>query len=269
VSSCSKHLRNSAKTTDLYGIVQYVYDQIIHLPTVAVRGTFGYTHVNGARIVWFEGGWAMAQTDAGTTTERAMRLNCFTGQTAPPLVLEGWRQLAAFPAASREPFWLLLAQVLMQPGSPTNPNLVAMLCKQFTIEPQAMLAAIGCCESLFKQAAALDLSEAQFRQDLEALGGAPYDLIQFIQARFPEAKQVLRRQILMDSLAAHGKVMTNLEWRLDQVMHSSKGNHLSTEIVLLTLHYQEGRNQGTVTLQLTREAAQMLRRFCERLPNET
>jgi hypothetical protein len=204
------------------------------------------------------------QERASSTTEPSIAFNCFGGQTAPSIVVEGWRRLAAFPAASREPFWLLLATVLLQPGSPTHQNLIAMLGKQYNIAPEAMLAAIRCCELLLRQAAALDLKETQFQQDLESLGG-PEDLTRFIQARFPETRQLLRRKILMDSLAAHGKVMTDLEWRLDNLLHSSKGNHLATEIVLLTLHYQEGRTSGAVTLQLTREAAQMLRRFCDRL----
>jgi hypothetical protein len=202
---------------------------------------------------------------APNTAEQPISLNCFGGHPPPPLVKEGWRQLAGFPHAAWEPFWLLLAPVLLQPGSPANQSLVAMLCKGHGIQPEAMLEAIASCELLLKQAAAMDLTEDQFRLDLEILGGGPSELTQFIRPRFPEAKQVLRSQILMDSLAAHGKVMTDLEWRLDQVMHSSKGNHLSTEIVLLTLHYQEGRSPGTVTLQLTQEAARMLRRFCDRL----
>lgn len=204
------------------------------------------------------------QERAANTTEPSIVFCCFGGQTAPPVVAEGWRRLAAFPRAAWEPFWLLLAPVLLQPGSPTHPNLLAMFGQQHGIAPDAMLAAIRCCELLLKQAAALDLTETQFQKDLESLGG-PAELTGFIQARFPETKQLLRRQILMDSLAAHGKVMTDLEWRLDNVLHSSKGNRLGAEIVLLTLHYQEGRTSGAVTLQLTREAAQMLRRFCNRL----
>lgn len=201
---------------------------------------------------------------AAATSEPSIALHCFGAQPAPTIVAEGWRRLAAFPPAAREPFYLLLASILLQPASPGHQNHIAMLGQQHGIAPDDLLAAIRCCELLLKQAAALDLNEAQFRQDLEALGG-PAELSDFILARFPETRHLLRRQILMDSLAAHGKVMTDLEWRLDQVLHSSKGNRLGTEIVLLTLHYQEGRTPGAVTLQLTRETAQLLRRFCDRL----
>jgi hypothetical protein len=204
------------------------------------------------------------QEKASNPTDPAVAFNCFGGRPAPTVVAEGWRRLAAFPAPAREPFWLLMTSVLLQPDSATHQKPIALLGRRHGIAPEEMLAAIRCCELLLKQAAALDLSEAQFQQDLASLGG-PADLAGFIQARFAETKQILRRQILLDSLAAHGKVMTDLEWRLDQVLHASKGNHLNTEIVLLTLHYQEGRTPGAVTLQLTREAAQMLRRFCERL----
>ncbi len=200
------------------------------------------------------------------TSRPEIKLNCLEGRPAPPVIIEGWKQLGAFPRSARESFWLLLAPVLMNPGNATNQELITLFCKESEISPENMLAAMGCCELLLKQAAALDLSEDQFQQDLSTLSAdQPNDLVQFVRERFPGAKKGLRQQILMETLATHGKVMTSLEWRLDKIQHCSKGNRLNTDIVLLTMHYQEGQNQDSITLQLTQEAAKKLKGFCDRL----
>jgi hypothetical protein len=188
------------------------------------------------------------------------------GLPAPPVVIEGWKHLSNFPRSSWESFWLLLAPVLMNPGNTSNQELITLFCKEHDISPECTLMAIGCCEQLLKQAAALDLSEDLFYKDLLALTGeSPDDLAQFIRKRFSGAMKGLRQQILMDTLATHGKVMTGLEWRLDRVKQSSRGSHLNTDIVLLTLNYQEGGKQDKISLQLNQEAAKMLHDFCCRI----
>lgn len=201
------------------------------------------------------------ETAAGTIT-----LNCLGGRTAPPLVIEGWRQLMAFPRPAWESYLQVLSSVLTQAGNSAHQGLIARVSKAHAISPESMLAALGCGELMLRRAAAADLGATQFRQDLDKLsGGGNGALANCFGARYPELKGAVRNQILMDALATHGKVMTGLSWRLDRVEHASQGNHLNTQIVLLTLDYREGRNQGSVTLQLTRDAARMLRRFCDRL----
>ncbi len=195
-------------------------------------------------------------------------LNCLEGRPAPPMVVEGWKQLRALPRPAWEPFWLLLAPVLMNPGHTANKELISLFCQEHKIQPEGMLVAIGCCELLLKQAAAMDLEEEQFHRDLTVLSGEETEeLARFIIERFPKAKLGLRRKMLEESLTAHGKLMTGLEWRLDRVQHSSTGHRLDTDIVLLTLHYREGRKEDRITLQLTKEAAQEIKRFSARLPD--
>lgn len=198
-------------------------------------------------------------------TKQQTTLNCLEGQPAPPVVIEGWKQLCALPRTCRESFRLLLESVLMNPENATNKELILLFSKEHDVPPESLWSAMGCCELLLKQAAALDLPQDRFRQDIEALtGGSPDDLGQFILTRYPDAIEGLRRQILLESLAGHGKVMTGLQWRLDTLKHSSKGNNLNTDIVLLTLSYREGQNENSITLQLTEDAARQLKKFCDR-----
>ncbi len=207
--------------------------------------------------------------DSSHASHEPIKLNCLKGQPAPPIVMAGWKRLIRFSEQARKAFWNLLAPVLLMPDQADNQNLITLFCKEHEIAPDAVLAVVGCCEVLLKQAAALDLTVEAFRQDLLSLSDDGADLADFVSERYPEAKKELRQKILMASLADHGKVMTDLAWRLDKVQHSSKGNHLNTDIVLLTLHYREGQSPGTITLQLTRETARMLRHFCDRFDDRS
>jgi hypothetical protein len=207
----------------------------------------------------------MADASSDSAPETIL-LNCLEGRPAPPTVTEGWRQFGTIPEAAWPHFWLLLAPMLLTPESRSNQELISLFCEEHDVAPQAALAAVGGCELLLRQAAALDLDAAAFEQDLRQLSGGADERTRFVAPRYPEAKKELRKQIFMESLAAHGKVMTGLEWRLDRVQHSSRGNRLDSDIVLLTLNYREGHRQDHVTLQLTREAALSLKAFCDRLP---
>ena len=198
-------------------------------------------------------------------THRQITLNCLGGQPAPPIVLDGWKQFSRFSEQARNEFWVLLGPVLLTPDSKANQDLVALFCKKNNIAPDALLSAVGCCEVLLKQSVTMDLASHLLRQDLLALSDDSDNPTEYFLKRYPEAKKELRQRMLMQALAAHGKVMTGLDWRLDKVQHSSHGNHLNTDIVLLTLQYTEGRRQDSITLQLTREAAQKLKVFCDRM----
>lgn len=196
----------------------------------------------------------------------SVTLNCLEGRPAPPVVMEGWKQLMTFPPQAWEAYWRLLLSALTTPENPAHQNLIGIFCKEFKIVPEAMLLSLGCGELLLRQAAVMNLAAVRFEEDLAALtAGGSDQLLRFMAPRYPEANQLLRNQILLDSLATHGKVMTGLNWRLDKVQHSSHGNHLNTDIILLTIDYREGKTQGAVTLQLTRDAARQLRRFCARI----
>jgi len=208
------------------------------------------------------------QDISSNAASKNISLNCLEGRPAPPIVLEGWKQLSAIPQEAWQSFWLLLAPMLLTPNNKANQELIALFCEENELAPEAALAAVGCCELLLKQAAALDLDEAAFRHDLQLLSNGGDALARFVGTRYPEAKKELRKQIFMETLAAHGKVMTGLEWRLDHLQHSSRGNRLNSDIVILTLNYREGQTQDRISLQLTRETALELKAFCDRLPNQ-
>ena len=218
-----------------------------------------------------ENGEPQADRDVGSeTTQRAtgsdseIRLRCFQGNAAPPAVTGGWRQLARFPAEARGDFRILLQSALAEPDNTANEPALRQFCAKYRVDEVEAVEALGSCSLLFRQAGVLNLDRTAFRQDLLALSGGDPGLGDFILERFEEVKAALRRQIVLDSLMDHGKVITGLDWRVDEVSASDRGVDLNAKVVFLTLRYRDGDRRERITFQLVPEAVQELKNFCSR-----
>ena len=102
------------------------------------------------------------------------------------------------------------------------------------------------------------------KQDLIALSDGDTPLVAEFQKYFMATKQMLRNRLTEITLADHGKLLTGLDWRVDNVTASDRGTQLNATVVYLTLHYREGDNQDRVSLQLTPEYIKHLKAFTDR-----
>jgi len=69
----------------------------------------------------------------------------------------------------------------------------------------------------------------------------------------------------MASLAAHGKVLSGIEWRIDAIAASNRGRGIQLPVAMLTFDYRDRNQPGSVTLQLLPSMVKELRDVCERL----
>jgi hypothetical protein len=193
-----------------------------------------------------------------------IRLQCFHGNPAPPPIVDGWKRFLRFPQQATTSFWSLLGPALMEPANPRNKDLAESFSREHRLGQEDVVAALRSCDLLLRQASALDLDAAAFQQDLAALSpGNPYGA-EIILSQYDATKAELRRRIIQESLADHGKVLVGLDWRLDNVTASNLGAQLDTTVVLLTLRYRDGERIERITLQLTPEALKELKLFCDR-----
>ena len=82
-------------------------------------------------------------------------------------------------------------------------------------------------------------------------------------SRYAASKPSLRQAILGAAITDHGKVLTNVHWRLDNVAASDRGADLQATVVYLTLEYADQPTPGRITLQLTPEGIQQLKAFAD------
>jgi hypothetical protein len=193
-----------------------------------------------------------------------IKLNCCQGRPAPVPVVEGWRQFLRFPEQVRKGFWGVLFPALLEPANPSNKQRVESFSREYGLEEEAVVSAMRGCDFLLRQAGALDMDAAAFRQDLAALSEGDEQGAEVILSQYDGAKADLRKQIIQESLADHGKVLVGIDWRVDNVTASDRGAKLNTTVVLLTLRYRENNRVERITLQLTPEAIRELKLFSDR-----
>jgi len=198
------------------------------------------------------------------TKPAEIKLNCCQERPAPGPVVEGWQQFLRFPEQSRMGFWGVLYPALLEPANPSNKQRIESFSREYGLEEEAVVSAMRGCDFLLRQAGALDLDSALFRQDLAALSEGDEQGSEVIVSQYDGAKADLRKAIIQESLADHGKVLVGIDWRVDNVTASDRGAKLNTTVMLLTLRYRENNRVERITLQLTPEAIRELKLFSDR-----
>jgi len=193
-----------------------------------------------------------------------IKLNCCQGRPAPVPVVEGWRQFLGFPEQARKGFWGVLFPALLEPANPANKQRIESFSGEYGLEEEAVVSAMRGCDFLLRQASALDMDAASFRQDLAGLSEGDEQGTEVILSQYDAAKADLRKVIIQESLADHGKVLAGIDWRVDNVTASDRGAKLNTTVVLLTLRYRDGKRTERITFQLTPERMKELKLFCDR-----
>jgi len=204
-------------------------------------------------------------TDTVTEGQGFVRLHCFGGKAAPPQVVDGWRQVLAYPPEIRDGLWSLVAPALLEPALPTTRQSFEAFCRDHEMDEKDVIGAVQLCELLLRQASALDLDQQTFGFDLAALSGGDQSAYETLLSAYDNLKAGVRKRLLEESLADHGKVMVGLSWRVDNVGSSDRGTQLNAPVVFLTLRYREGERLDGVTLQLTPDALRELKGFTERI----
>jgi hypothetical protein len=126
---------------------------------------------------------------------------------------------------------------------------------------------VRACRFLLRRAAAEDLAWPSLAEDLAALVGADDAgaLGDVLAPGYDTARAHVRSELVRRSLAAHGKLLESVDWRLDFVSTSSWGKNLRIPVVFLTLSYREGDRADRITLQLLPEALQTLKKLWDRI----
>jgi hypothetical protein len=144
-------------------------------------------------------------------------------------------------------------------------TLVELFSERFGLNPVQVVAAVRSCDYLLRQSAAMNLSAAELRRDLETLSGPHRAGVDLLLSRYDVVSERLRRRILEETLADHGNVLIGFDWRVEHVTASNRGTSLATAVTHLSLRYRDGAEVRRLSLQLTPETLRSLRQFCEEL----
>lgn len=205
---------------------------------------------------------------AETRNQPTPTLHCFASAQPPPLLIEGIEYVKQLPERAVQQLWPLIDASLQTTDASVDDDLLRFFCERQPSDPTLVATAVRCLDLLLRQAAALDLGSDAFQEDLEVLWADSTTVAQLLMPRYAAAHAWLRQRITEDTLADHGKVLVALDWRLDQVHASHRGEAINTPIAFLRLHYREDAEQRQISLQVTPDTVKTLRDVCNELLNE-
>jgi hypothetical protein len=200
-----------------------------------------------------------------TATTAKITLQTLGGAPAPPGLAGDLAALLTLPEHAREHLWEILGPSLADPVPAPVESEVERFCVTYDVDREQLGYTIRACRFLIREAASLDLSRAAFMADLEALSEEAEAIGALLLPRFESAKAFVRREMLRNTIADHGKLLESISWRIDHPASSSRGKRLAGRVVSLTLNYREGDHRERVTLQVLPEALVELKKICDQL----
>lgn len=192
------------------------------------------------------------------------KLHCLGGAEAPPGIGADLQILMRLPESARASIWEALGPSLVEPLPADLEARLDRFCGAHGASGSDLARALKASRFLVREASALDLSRALFAEDLAALSGGP-DVGALLLPGYETAKAFVRRDIVRRALADHGKLLVDVEWRVDTITASGHGAKLRAPVAILTLQVQEGERQERVTLQVLPSTLEQLRKICDQI----
>ena len=191
-------------------------------------------------------------------------LRSLDGKAAPADLAGALSALMRLPEPARRGFAdLLLPNLDSIPEDQLDARIVR-LCRRAGLDPEELAPPIKASRFLLRQAAAGNVPRQGLADDLAALSihDAPAAIL---LGAYEHAFPALRREILVQALRAHGNVLAGVEWRVDTIGSSSQGRDLGVPVALLTLHYHDRQQAGSITIQLLPDMVNQIREVCNEL----
>ncbi|HVK67384.1 MAG TPA: COMM domain-containing protein [Polyangium sp.] len=197
-------------------------------------------------------------------------LFCLGGKPAPEAIVDDLKTLARLPERARARFWDALGPALPEPLPASVEATLDTFARAFEASPDDLARALKASRFLVREACARGLDRKRFEEDVVRIAGGPLSpeaavIAPILLSRYDAVRATLGAASFRDTLTDHGAVLESIEWRLDAVLASSRGDAGAAKIAVLTLGYRDGDQKDRITLHLSPEKLEELRRACERM----
>lgn len=198
-----------------------------------------------------------------------MVLNCLGKQPGPPALGADLSHVVDLPQAVRDDLWAVIEPNLDAINTPRSARVIDGYCERHAIDPRAVTPVVGACRFLFRRGAENNTPASLIEEDIKQLlaqadsdEGVVEAVLAALVPCYERAATRLRMKAVHEALTDHGRVVTDIKWRVDDVRHANGGDALDVPVTLLTLRYREGESTGQVTLQLLPNELKMLQDAC-------
>lgn len=183
----------------------------------------------------------------------------------PAEIVGDLRKLLDLPPPASQKLWEVLGLCLGAKISPAAEARLTEFYQTHGVDEGALGASVKACRFLLRSAASLDLSRAVFAEDLTSLMGEGREVSELLLAGYDRAKILIRAEILEGALADHGKLCEGIDWRVDYLTSSNRGEKLRIPVAMLTVRYREGNRSDRITVQFLPDAIKELRMICDQI----
>jgi hypothetical protein len=190
-------------------------------------------------------------------------LHCWGGEQPPSEVALGVKDIALLNDGARRHFWEALGPSLQHPLPDDLDQRIAAFQREHDVAEGPLVRAIQACRALLRKAARRSLSPEVFAEDLRALGGEELEAL--LMPGWERAMTALRQEVLYGSLIDHGKLLVGVDWRVDQMMVSHRGDKLQSPVAQVTFRYMEGKEEHRLTVQALPDTLGALQDMCKRI----
>ncbi len=196
-------------------------------------------------------------------------LNCLGKQPGPPSLAADLVHILDLSVAVRDDLWTVLEPNLGAINTPRTTEAVASFCERHGVDPGAIAPVIGACRFLFRSGAQHNTSPALLADDLRQLLAVDETDEQVVDGvlacvipLYERAGARMRLKSMHEALTDHGRVVTDVKWRVDDIRCGNSGEAIDVPVTLLTLRYREGDTSGQTTVQLLPDQLEKLRDAC-------
>jgi hypothetical protein len=192
-------------------------------------------------------------------------LESLAGGAAPPDIADDLRVLTRLPLSARERIWEALGPCLVEVIGPDVEGRLDHFCQTHGVPDGDLARVIKACRFLIREASVVDADRDAFARDLGRLCPDLPALGEILLPGYDLAKAQVRAEILSNTLADHGKLVEGIDWSVDVLSSSSRGERLGLPVIVLTFRYREGTRRDRITLRFVPAFVQRLREICDRI----
>jgi len=194
-------------------------------------------------------------------------LRCLGGRPGPARLTADVGELLALPLAVKERFWDVILPYLHPAPTDEQAARVEALRGEHGLAAEALVGPIRAARFLIVEGARAGLDDDAFVADLSSLSRTVdvREIVGILLPCFRRAAPPLRSEIVARTLADHGKLVSDVHWRVDRILGSERGSALDAAVAVLTFDYRDGARDDRVTMQFMPEQLIQLLRACEEM----
>jgi hypothetical protein len=183
------------------------------------------------------------------------------GAVAPPQLAADLRALLDLPPQARERLWAVLGPCMSTADPARISGEIEAFERTFQIAPNLLPRVLRAYRTLVSAAALRGAPVEAVVADLTSLTDN-VDPGRIVALGYRAAMTLVRRDAMRAALLEHGAVLDGVDWRVDHVGASSRGDGLKFGFGALTLRYEDEGRQKRLTVQATPEMLLQLEAAC-------